>query len=206
VAFGFALFLWLVPALIEQGTAMQQKRDVVVSSAVLLFLLHFIGTLLPAFGEEFGWRGYLLPKLATKYGVWNGLLVHAFIWWFWHLPVVIGMGIQESNNANTGIGGILLFTAITIIPSMLHAVIYAWIWARSGSVFVATIYHAAFDEVRDVLEKTIGFGYFTEVWQMVTIIVVGGLLLWKANWRLLLAGKSREQAIALHPSSLLNTN
>jgi uncharacterized protein len=192
LALGFALFLWLLPALVERRTGMQPKETVIVSSAVLLFLQQFTGTLLPAFGEEFGWRGYLLPRLSAKYGAKKGLLLHAFIWWFWHLPVLVGMGLQENPEGSKDVMGVLFILAVSIIPGMLHAVVYAWIWARTGSVFVATVYHAAFDEVRDVLEKTVGFGRFTEVWQMAVITLVGGLLLWKVDWRTLLAKPAED--------------
>ncbi|GBD16999.1 hypothetical protein HRbin26_01910 [bacterium HR26] len=32
-----------------------------------------------AFGEEFGWRGYLLPRLMTLLGPWPGLVLHGAI-------------------------------------------------------------------------------------------------------------------------------
>src|SRR5262249_43526460 len=35
-----------------------------------------------AFGEEFGWRGYLLPRLMERLGPWPGLLAHGAIWGF----------------------------------------------------------------------------------------------------------------------------
>src|SRR5512140_2090449 len=41
----------------------------------------------PCFGEEYGWRGYLLPKLLPL-GQWRALLVSGAIWGVWHAPVI----------------------------------------------------------------------------------------------------------------------
>ena len=68
-----------------------------------------------------------------------------------------------------------------------------YIWAKTESLAVATtVYHAAFDEVRDALENSIGFVPLVNVWQMSMIIIVGGLLLWKANWVKLCKLKNHE--------------
>jgi membrane protease YdiL (CAAX protease family) len=179
----FALLVWLVPSLIEQIFGLHETVAQISVSAILLnFLIRFVATLLPGFGEEFGWRGYLLPHLSTRFGARKGLLLHAFIWWFWHLPVLVGIGIKtpilgDSNYLN--VMGILM---ISIIPTMLHAIVFAFIWAKTKSIVVASVYHAAFDEVRDALETSVGFGPLVNNWQMIVIIITGGLLLWKADW------------------------
>jgi membrane protease YdiL (CAAX protease family) len=153
-----------------------------VWSALGMFVLRFTATLLPAFGEEFGWRGYMLPKLAERQGAKRGLLIHAFIWWFWHLPVVIGIGLHSSEVSNHPFTNVIAICVISVIPTMLHAVIFAFIWAKTKSLAVVTVYHAAFDEVRDTLENGVGFGPLVNSWQMIVIIITGGLLLWKVNW------------------------
>ena len=179
----FAIFIWLVPSLVELSFDLHKPAGKVVATNILLmFALRFVATLLPAFGEEFGWRGYMLPRLAEKHGAKKGLLIHAFIWWFWHLPVLIGIGLKEaavSDNQFFNVAGIIL---LSIIPSMLHAVIFAFIWAKTKSLAVVTVYHAAFDEVRDALENSIGFGPLVNNWQMIVVIITGGILLWKINW------------------------
>ena len=49
---------------------------------------------------------------------------------------------------------------------MMHAVIFAYIWSTCQSLAVATVYHSAFDESRDALETSVGFGPFVDVvWQ-----------------------------------------
>jgi uncharacterized protein len=116
----------------------------------------------------------------------KGLLMHAFIWWIWHLPVIIGMGLQGNEVSEHSLLNVATITLISIIPSMLHAVIFAFIWSKTNSIVVVTVYHAAFDEVRDTLESSVGFGALVNNWQMVVIIIVGGILLWKTNWEKLL--------------------
>jgi hypothetical protein len=40
------------------------------------------------FGEEFGWRGYLLPKLMSL-GKWKAYLLVGVIWGLWHAPLIL---------------------------------------------------------------------------------------------------------------------
>ena len=44
----------------------------------------FAITLVPAFGEEFSWRGYLLPRLLKRFTTRRALLVHGFVTCLWH--------------------------------------------------------------------------------------------------------------------------
>ena len=40
------------------------------------------------FGEEFGWRGYLLPKLMPL-GKWTAYALVGIIWGLWHAPLIL---------------------------------------------------------------------------------------------------------------------
>jgi uncharacterized protein len=187
----FALIIWLAPVLYEIVSGSNKPHDTIeVIPVIMVFLFRFVATLLPAFGEEFGWRGYMLPRLAEKFGQKPGLLIHALIWWFWHLPVIAGMGLNNSDISDNQLINVVTIGAASIIPSMLHAVIFAFIWSKTKSLAVVTVYHAAFDEVRDTLEKSVGFGALVNNWQMIVIIITGGLLLWKANWKHLLPNEN----------------
>jgi uncharacterized protein len=42
-----------------------------------------------AFGEEIGWRGYLLPRLMQELGPWRGLLFHGVAWGLWYAPAFL---------------------------------------------------------------------------------------------------------------------
>jgi uncharacterized protein len=187
----FTLFLWLLPVVIEMITGITKPHDTIeVAPIFMMFVFRFVATLLPAFGEEFGWRGYLLPKLTEKFTPKKALLIHAFIWWAWHLPVIVGMGLQSNEVSDNQFVNVAVISLLSIIPSMLHAVIFAFIWSKTNSIVVVTFYHAAFDEVRDTLENSVGFGALVNNWQMVVIIIVAGILLWKADWGKLFAKRT----------------
>ncbi|MDY6958934.1 MAG: hypothetical protein SVK08_07225, partial [Halobacteriota archaeon] len=57
------------------------------------------------------------------------------------------------------------------------------IWSRSRSLAVATVYHAAFDGVRDSLQITIGTSLVAGLWVNTILVILGIVFLWKGNWR-----------------------
>lgn len=190
VSFLFVLLIWHVPTIIEYVSGLHSGySNIKIADIFYKFLISFFITLVPAFSEEFGWRGYLLPKLTTKYAQRKALLIHGLITWVWHVPVLVIMGIKMEGNFFVTIPGILL---ISLIPTVMHAIIFAYIWSVSGSLAVSTFYHAAFDEVRDSLQNTVGFGPLIEVWQMIVIILTGLILLTRAKWNLMRINNNEE--------------
>lgn len=181
--FGLALFIFAVPTLLEAVLGLRVLPvEISVVAIAGNFLLRFVLTLIPGFGEEFGWRGYMLPHLVKRYSPRKAVLIHAFIWWAWHLPVVFTFGIREGIGASVG-ESILLITLITLIPSMMNAVIFAYAWTATKSLAVSSAYHSAYDEVRDAIEKSIGFGPLVSIWEMAVTTLLGAFLLWKGNWK-----------------------
>jgi membrane protease YdiL (CAAX protease family) len=98
-----------------------------------------VGTMWPlvaALGEEFAWRGTLLPLLRTKFGLLKAALLVGVVWGFWHLPADwIGLKPQGAWFwPQFVLQGPILLTA--------HSVIMAWIWAKTGGrTIAAVIYH-----------------------------------------------------------------
>ena len=180
-AFALALFLWVFPRVIEHLLGMYKVPQEVSPTTILAgFLLSFTITLIPAFGEEFGWRGYLLPRLFARYSTRRALLLHGFITWVWHLPVLVVMGLKMPGNPLVLVPLVML---ISLIPTIMHAVVFAYIWSSTQSLAVVTVYHAAFDEVRDTLEGSVGLGPLSQNWQMLILTILGIALLWKAKWK-----------------------
>lgn len=85
------------------------------------------------FGEEFGWRGYLLPSLLPL-GQWKALLIHGVIWGLWHAPV-IAMGHNYPSHPRLGILLMVLFCT-------LIGLLMGWLRLGSGSVWPCVIAHS----------------------------------------------------------------
>lgn len=180
LAISLALLLWLFPVAIELLLGINSlSPDFRVQTLLQALLISVLLTVLPAFGEEFSWRGYLLPKLLERYTKRQALLLHGFITWFWHLPFLVTLGLDLESSTIVSVTAVLL---ISIVPATMHAIVFAWFWAKSGSLFVATFYHVAFDEVRDSLQESIGFAWIAENWQMLVLTLLGLFFVWRTDW------------------------
>lgn len=90
------------------------------------------------FGEEFGWRAYLQPKLMPLGGK-KALLLMGLIWGVWHWPV-IAMG----HNYGLGYRGAPWLGMLAMVWFTLVAGTFlGWAALRAGSVWPAVIGHGA---------------------------------------------------------------
>lgn len=56
-------------------------------NSLILFLILVVVTFFLSFGEEYGWRGYLLPALTLKQGKVVATTVVGVVWAFFHIPI-----------------------------------------------------------------------------------------------------------------------
>ncbi|MCL4516302.1 MAG: CPBP family glutamic-type intramembrane protease [Firmicutes bacterium] len=91
---------------------------------------------LVAFGEEFGWRGYLLPKLLPL-GKWRAMVISGVIWGLWHAPIV-AVGF---NYPGYPILGVLLMTLL----ATFMGVYLAYLRIEFDSTALASFGHGVFN-------------------------------------------------------------
>ncbi|WP_007508756.1 hemerythrin domain-containing protein [Pseudofrankia saprophytica] len=92
--------------------------------------------LLLAVGEEVGWRGVLLPHLATSNSPARVVLLGGLIWSAFHLPIIIVLG-GTPDGVPTPIAAALFAVALTALGSTL-----AWQRLRYG-LWPVVVTHAA---------------------------------------------------------------
>ena len=105
-----------------------------------------------AFGEEWGWRGFLLSKLLPL-GQWRALVFSGGLWGLWHMPVIL-LGYSYPLHPQFGVLLMMIFCVIM-------GVLFGWMRLATGSIWPAVIGHGA-------LNAAGGFGYvFASADQMI---------------------------------------
>ncbi len=112
---------------------------------LVAILISPISTAIATFGEEFGWRAYLLPKLMPL-GWKKAMLLMGLIWGVWHWPIIFMGGEYGFSYPGYPWLGPLLFIWTTFCTGTF----LAWVTLRSGSVWPAVIGHSAIDGIAPV--------------------------------------------------------
>lgn len=126
------------------GTLTPEQLDMlktqIASAPYLIFVSALIQGLIygptinavAAFGEEYGWRGFL-QKQYSYLGFWKMSLIIGIIWGFWHAPIII----QGYNYPQNPVLGVFMMIGFTVLLTPL----IVYIRIRSGSVITAAIMH-----------------------------------------------------------------
>lgn len=119
IIFGGSTFIaWFSPELFGK-----ERLPMILPSAWTFIPYLLIMILLGGGQEEFGWRGYALPVLESKYGIWFGNLILGIIHAVWHLPLWF---ITGTSQTYMNFGGFLLLI-------VGYSFILSWIRKISGN-------------------------------------------------------------------------
>jgi membrane protease YdiL (CAAX protease family) len=109
---------------------------------VLFVLIFFVGGPL---GEEFGWRGFALPKLLERRSALRASLILGVLWASWHLPLFWLPGSAQFRNVHeTGVDIYAFWLGDFFISTTLLSVLFTWIYnSASQSMLFPLLFHTA---------------------------------------------------------------
>jgi len=124
----------LTPEQIEQ---MRNSLATLPINPIWLFLLQGLIAgvtinAIAAFGEELGWRGFLLKEFKEMH-FFKAAIIIGFIWGIWHAPLIL-MGYNYPQHPKIGVFMMIIF-CILITPLLIY------ITVKSKSVIAAAILH-----------------------------------------------------------------
>jgi membrane protease YdiL (CAAX protease family) len=99
-------------------------------------LWELTGGLIAGLGEELGWRGFLTPVVAERYGWKIASVLTGLIWGIWHWPVILW---STYHSAAPIWFTLAFFTLMTVCLSFL----FSWLRLRSNSVWPCALLHAS---------------------------------------------------------------
>ncbi len=115
---GSTFIAWFFPELSGE------KRLPMLLPSVWIFIPYLLVMIFMGGGqEEFGWRGYALPLLENKFGIWFANIILGIVWACWHLPLWF---IKGTYQAYMNFGGFILLI-------VGYSFIFSWIRKISGN-------------------------------------------------------------------------
>lgn len=180
---GHALILLLKPEIFDPE---YYKVLGIEKEMAVLFPLNSIinGSLVSfaAFGEEGGWRGYMMPKLTELLGTKKAVLAGGILWGLWHAPLTcVGHNFGTDYPGFPYLGILLMCVFATFMGILL-----TFVTVRSGSVWPAAILHG----VNNASPSMLALFFNTEraeaffqnpvlqwICQMVPVVIIGSVCL-----------------------------
>ena len=126
--------------------------------------------------EEFGWRGFALEPLQSKWSALVSSLILGVFWLFWHTPEFFMQGIPTGEIVS-GFVPFLTFAADVIAM----AVLYTWVFNNTGrSILSAILLHFSHNFILNMLipisERT---DLFQSLLLMIATIII--VVIWGAD-------------------------
>lgn len=167
----FCALLWLGPSLVALPLGRLELNHGISTDELVVVILSLSGfSLVAGFGEEFGWRGYLLPRLLSEHRTAREALVTVgFVWGVWHCAVAVGpflRGVLESPPGWSSMVGVALLGCVRAVgTSVALSFIFGAVWLRSGSILLSSFLHGCWIGIRDatshLFDYPSGFGLVT---------------------------------------------
>jgi membrane protease YdiL (CAAX protease family) len=139
-------------------------------------------------GEEFGWRGYLQPRLLGHHPLLAAVTT-GLIWGVWHYP----LNLRGYNYPDQPILGLVVFPVGTVLLS----IVFGWLRLRTGSIWSASLAHSATNAIGGSLTMLLFMGGPNWIWVsylgLLGWIPLGALCAWIVFSGQLQLGPAKEQ-------------
>jgi len=110
------------------------EADVVLTAADLVpIAVLLLAFMLQAGTEEYIFRGWMMGRIAERYGLWAGVIGNSLIFTLMHIDV--------DNMAASGVKGVAIFTSTTL----LFAIFLSLLVIRERSIWGAAGWHASWN-------------------------------------------------------------
>ena len=126
--------------------------------------------------EEFGWRGYMQPRLRRYYGRIAATVVLGTAWGLWHVPLFFLNGTGQHDKGLVSLEGLLFF--LGLFP-LTYTILFVSERLRGG-VWAAVLLHAAWNLSEELIPPLSSTGLWVELF-LTTLIAISVGLLWRRS-------------------------
>ena len=128
----------------DPGLNLPSNALIIIGLSLLTFIIAPLINMIPALGEEIGWRGFLLPILVPL-GKLKATVVSAFAWSLWHTPIIVLLSLSDHYDWSNvfwhfimvfGFGMWLAYTWLKTESSVLTAFMHATFNANAYAIWL----------------------------------------------------------------------
>jgi membrane protease YdiL (CAAX protease family) len=149
-----------------------------IFSLIGTFVIYFF--LGGSFGEEFGWRGFALPRLLQNYNPLISTLILGVLWSIWHLPLFWLVGTSQFYTPIW-----LYFIYVTALAFQ-----YTWVFLHTnGNIFACLLLHTFTNITVEIFPIESANGVDRRIYYETLFAVVIALILVLTNYRRMFSGK-----------------
>lgn len=128
-----------------EGIGKLTDGKVLIKRDVIVFIIATIFTLPNVLGEEYGWRGYLLPKLTKIYGKTNATIISGIVWGLFHVPAVFLLA------QTTGMSNPLLLCIIQALAAFTFSFPCSYCFYLSRNIVPVLFIHSVWNSINVML-------------------------------------------------------
>jgi len=124
---------------VDMGLTAMPLNMLMLSQGITAILFGPIVNFITCFGEEWAWRGYMVPKIAENMKTVPMLLVSGVIWGLWHAPLTIighNYGVGYLGYPFTGILTMCFFCTVI-------GIFMSYVTLKTQSCIPAVLAHGA---------------------------------------------------------------
>lgn len=169
------IFVAVVPLLIAFFAFLATggtKFNADVFSLLGTFVIYFF--LGGSFGEEFGWRGFALPRLLEIHNPLTATVILGILWAIWHLPLFWLAGTSQFHTPVW-----LYFIYVTALT--FH---YTWVFLRTnGNLFACLLLHTFTNMTVEIFPIEAAGGIDRRIYYETLFAVVVAVILFVVNYQ-----------------------
>ena len=171
-----------------------QNNEISVVGGVSLIVIQ-LGTgiimFFYGFGEELGWRGYMMPKLEKLIGMPGSIFVGGIIWGLWHAPLTCSghnFGTEYKGFPYVGIGLMCVFCVFI-------GCILTFVTKRTKSIYPAAILHMVNNSVSGIILMLLVSPKADNIGSFLLLLIPMGIISAVTFVLMLKNGKKREHTV-----------
>lgn len=172
-----------------------------------MFLIFF---LVAGLGQEFGWSGFLIPRLQAKHSALTSSLIRAGLGFLWHIPLLILTYFRPYAFPDFPYGGwmiqkgVLITVLVMASLTTFWSVLFTWIFNQTrGSLLLVAVLHGS--EIwlamllpglginTQILNNYWGYGLVMFLTVLAIILITGPANLTRRHQRIFLPKKEKRK-------------